>query len=311
MKKIILLFTILLLTGCSSYTDINNIAVVSSIGIDYKDNNYLVYVNVLSSNSKNDKELYKEECKYLDKCFESINNTLMKRLYLTHLDLLILGNSLEKDNILDIFNFFLEQKSSRNSFSVISIDSFNDDFFEIDTKDINNMIDLSIDTNGLVKRITLDDIIKDILNYENSYIPYLSVSNTLEVIGYINIYDSNKILSSDESISLNFIKDNLNNFSLFIDNEVIYLESCSTFNEIKNKEIIINISCKYEKNAFFNSSRVQNHLTTIINNFISNNDDKYFKYLYYKYKNKYVSDLNYKINVNVLEIIDNGGEFFE
>lgn len=311
MKKFILLLVIFLLTGCSSYTDINNIAVTSSIGIDYKDNNYLVYVNVLSSNSVNEKELYKEECRYLDNCFENINNTLMKRLYLTHLDLLILSNNLNKDNLLEIFNFFLEQKSSRNSFSVVSVDSINDKLFEIDTKDINNMIDLSINTNGLVKRVTLDSIIKDILNYENSYIPYLKNSDMLEIIGYINIYTSNEVLSNDESISLNFIMNNLDNFSLLIDNNIIYLEECNTVNNVDDKEIIINVSCKYNKKIELTSDRIKNYLSAIINNFIKNNDDKYFKYLYFKYKNKVYDDLDYKVNINILDIVDTGGESFE
>ncbi len=48
MKKIILLlFSILLLTGCSSYTELNDLGIVNLLGIDYKDNNFEVYVKVL------------------------------------------------------------------------------------------------------------------------------------------------------------------------------------------------------------------------------------------------------------------------
>ena len=73
------------------------------------------------------------------------------------------------------------------------------------------MLDLSINTTGLSKIITLDNIVKDILNYKLSYIPFLEIKDHLEIKGYKTIYDENKILSSKESISINFIKNNINN----------------------------------------------------------------------------------------------------
>lgn len=40
MKKIILLFMLLLLTGCKDYTEINDLGIISGMIIDYKDNKY-------------------------------------------------------------------------------------------------------------------------------------------------------------------------------------------------------------------------------------------------------------------------------
>jgi len=311
MKKFLLLFFILFLTGCSSYTDINNIAVVSSIGVDFKDNEYLVYFNILSSNTLNEKEIYQESCKDLDKCLEELNNNISKRLYLTHLDLLVLSDSLNKNNIMEVFEFFLKQKSSRNSFSVIVLDKINENFFKFDSKDINNMIELSINNTGLVNKVTLDNIIKDILNFNISYIPYLEYDEKLEIVGYKSIYSTNKILSSLDSISINLIMNKINNFSIVIDNVTYDLESCKTINSFNSNELNINVSCKCNIDSKGSLIKVKNHLNTIINNFIINNDNNYLKYLYYKYQNKNVDDLKYKVNVSILELEDKGGITFE
>ena len=311
MKKIILLVLLIFFTGCSSYTDINNIAVTSSIGIDCKANNYLVYFNILSSNTLNEKEVYKEVCNDLDKCFERLNNTISKKLYLTHLDLLVLSNSLDKNNITEVIDFFLNQKSSRNSFSVIVLDKITEDFFNYDSKDINNMLELSIDNNGLVKKITLDDIVKDILNYDISYVPYLENNEKIEIIGYKSIYSANKILSNLDSISINLIMNNIRNFSIVVDNITYNLEECNTINKFNSHGIDINVSCKCNIESNGSVIKIKNHLNTIINNFISNNSNNYLKYLYYKYKNKKRDDLKYKVNVSIVELEDKGGISFE
>ena len=41
-KKIILIILILLLTGCSDYRELTDMAIVPSFAIDYKDNKYHV-----------------------------------------------------------------------------------------------------------------------------------------------------------------------------------------------------------------------------------------------------------------------------
>lgn len=311
MKKCFLILLLLFFTGCSNYNDVNNIAVVSSIGIDFKDSKYQVFVNVLSSNQDNKSDIYNEECAYLNECFDGLNNKLMKRLYLTHLDLLILGDSLNKDNFDHIFNFFLAQKTSRNSFSVIISDNINEKILEYDTKDINNMLELSTNSNGLVKSISLDNIIKDILNYKLAYIPYLKNKEDLEISGYKCIYEEDKVLTKEDSIAINLIKNYLKVFSVMIEKEVFKLEECNTLTLAYTGKFNIKLSCKYKGDSLDESVKIENYLKTIINNFISENSDNYFEYLYYKYKNKYDESLQYIVDVDIEYLENTGGEMFE
>lgn len=311
MKKIIILLVTLLFTGCNAYNDINNIAVVSSIGIDYQDNNYKVYIKVLSSNQESKSDLYESSCSNLNECFDDINNKLMKRLYLTHLDLLILGNNFSKEHYDHIFNFFLLQKTSRNAFSTIIIKDMDKKIFDYDTKDINNMLDLSINTTGLTQSVSLDNIVKDILNYELSYIPYLEINDHLEIKGYKTIYKENKILSDSESISINFIKNNINNVSLIINQDIYRLESCNTLTNVRDKQLNININCKYKGKNFEATDVIKDYLNNSINNFINNNNDNYFKYIYYKFEGKKIDKINHNLNIDIKYTEDSGGEIFE
>ena len=67
MKKIILIITILLLTGCYNYTEINDLAFVSSIGIDYDvdSEKFLVTYEILNDNNR--KRFTKKQQAVIDK----------------------------------------------------------------------------------------------------------------------------------------------------------------------------------------------------------------------------------------------------
>ena len=52
MKKIILLFLIIFLTACSKYTDLKDLTIIKSIGIEYTDG-YIVYAQIYDEIKKN------------------------------------------------------------------------------------------------------------------------------------------------------------------------------------------------------------------------------------------------------------------
>ena len=55
MKKAILLLTfIFLLSGCYDYQEVNNLGIISAIGIDYEDDKYIITLEIL--NDSGDKE---------------------------------------------------------------------------------------------------------------------------------------------------------------------------------------------------------------------------------------------------------------
>lgn len=312
MRKFILLFIAIFLTGCQIYNDIGNIAVISLIAIDYDNENYKTYVKVLATNDDSEDKIYEENCSRLAECFESLSNKLTKRIYLTHMDLLILGNNLVKDNYDHIFKFFLNEETSRNSFSTIIVDKIDDVILESNASDIDSMLDVSFSSNLIAKKKTLTDVIKDILNYELSYIPYFKTQDTLEIEGYKTIYEENKILTKDESIALNIIKNNEENFSIMIDKELYKLEECNTVKTVDNdNKININFSCKYEGNNEKDIKIIEDKISSIIKDFIEKNKDNYFRNLLYKYGRSNNEDINYNINIEITYKKSIGGNIFE
>lgn len=302
MKKIILLLIVLLTTSCTN-NDINNLAIINEIAIDYN-GIYKVYMKVLESDEKY--EIYKEEGTTIDECFSNLNNKINKKIYLTHLEVLALSNTLSEKNYSEIFNFFMKQESSRNSFDTIIVDKIDKNLFDFETKDIENLLRLSITTTGLVNQKTLDEIIKDILNFNISYIPYIDLT-TKEVKGYKSIYEVNKLMTKEESIAINFIFNKIDSIALLIDNKNYKLENCNTINDVKDNTIKINISCNMEGEEK-NKEIVKDYLEEITNDYINNNNKNYFNYLGNKFNVK-----NYKIKPSIkIELIKTDtGDYFE
>lgn len=306
MKKCLFFILGILLTGCT-LPDISNIAVVSSIGISYEEKLYTIYVKVLATDDDNEDVILTESCSKLNDCFYGITKKLSKKLYLTQMDLLIIDCNIKKDNIQEIINFFLSQKSSRNSFSIIATDKIKAEILKNEAKDINNMLDLSLNTNAIVKRITLDSVLKDILNFNISFIPYLKFAEIPEIISYKEIYENDKILSKEESIAVNIIRGNIKNFTFIRAGKKYNLENCFTSYNVK-KEVNIKFICDYIGDDAVNVLNM--NLEGITNEYLNNNNKNYLDYIYYKYNNSLSDNVKYNVTVSVKKIKTNGGEMF-
>ncbi len=297
MKKIFLILLIIF-TGCTNIKDINNLAIVSEITIDY-DKKYLINLKILKNNSY---EIISNTCTRLDECFINISSKISKKMYLTHLELLIISNNISDNQFKEIINFFLKEDTSRNSFDVIIVENINEELLKKEDDELKNMINLSINSNGLVKSKTLDDVIKDILNIKISYVPY--IDNNYEIVGYKRINKNDKLLSKEESIIVNFIFNYIKSISILVNNKTYKLEDCETSYQAKNK-LTIKINCNSNsKDTYI----LRNYLSKLLNNYINNNKLYYIDYL----KNKYGisnNDIDTLITINQIKI--DKGEHFE
>ena len=70
----------------------------------------------------------------------------------------------------------------------------------------------------------------DTYKFSSTFMTVNEFEQTINALTAITESVPNKVLSSDESISLNFIKNNLDNFYLFIDKEFIFLVEFNTIN---------------------------------------------------------------------------------
>ena len=125
MKKFVLiiitLFILLISSGCYNYKEINDMAIVSSIGIDKdnKNDKYIVSAQIMNSKESEDSEdsqitVYTNEGDTVHEALRNITLKSPRKLYGNHLSKIVLSEEVAKegiDNILDIFNRITEVRN--------------------------------------------------------------------------------------------------------------------------------------------------------------------------------------------------------
>lgn len=125
MKKFVLiivtLFILLISSGCYNYKEINDMAIVSSIGIDKdnKNDKYIVSAQIMNSKESEDSEdsqitVYTKEGDTVHEALRNITLKSPRKLYGNHLSKIVLSEEVSKegiDNILDIFNRITEVRN--------------------------------------------------------------------------------------------------------------------------------------------------------------------------------------------------------
>lgn len=290
-KKIIFLLIIISifsLTGCS-YKEINNLALVSAVGIDYEDNKYKVSAQVMdlqkesNDTTKESAVLYEGEGKTLLDAFKNINLQYPNTLYLGHLELLILGPGVIENGLNDIFDFFLREPQTRTDCLLIvstenkakeivdpKIENKNGTF---PSKDLITTIENSEKINGYVTAQTLEDFILDYYHEGKDQVATnITVSNEETDIKTelttLAVFDKNKYkgtLTKEESLAYNIIKNDYvrGNLDVIFKEEItnVSLKPSSKIKvKIENNKVIFDIIVK--ANATITETNSKMNFTT-------------------------------------------------
>ena len=188
MKNIILLFFILLLTGCYDYKELNNIALVVGASIDYIDNNYELNLEIL-----NDDELSQNRVYYVNSSGnsfkEAFHNASLKinriPLY-SHIKVMILSNDIIKNK--DFINYIINNHNITNKFYIVgSKDNAYDilkfkDQKEISSESIYHLI------NTQNKQLDFEKYASIVLdNKKKLYIPFISIEDNTFIMEDLNV----------------------------------------------------------------------------------------------------------------------------
>ena len=122
-RKIIILLLIILLGGCYNYKELNKIAIVSSISIDKKDDEYLVAAQVLNVNNKDDSNsskviVYEEKGKTIEEALRKMTTKSNKKLYGGHLGKLVISEEVAKNGIINIIDLFQRLPEIKDEFTI-------------------------------------------------------------------------------------------------------------------------------------------------------------------------------------------------
>lgn len=133
LKYFILVFTIFLLTGCWNYRDINDIAIVGALGIDYDKENNLYEVSAQIFNAKKGANggavtsgtespitVYEAKAKTVHEAIRNITYASPKKLYIGHLDIVVFGESFLKEGFINAADFLFRDDESRKDFDILA-----------------------------------------------------------------------------------------------------------------------------------------------------------------------------------------------
>lgn len=209
MKKIILVILLLLTTGCYDFKELNSLAIIEAIGVDYQDDEYIVTFEIL-----NDKKLENTNIdtarkttlvtthnKKFVKAFEDAIKATPKDAYFYQLKLLLITEDLASHGIEDIVDYLLRLHKVNKSLYMVMVD---------DTT-IPDILSLDIDNEPVISSAILDLISKN---------PKLSPVNTSDSFDLM----VNKILKKGSDIAIPSVK---------IEKDTIALSTTKLFNKFK------------------------------------------------------------------------------
>lgn len=187
MKKIIILLTsILLLGGCYDNIELNQLYIVTGIGIDYHDDYYHVTYEILNSNKEGDSVstgnlVVSGSGKTINNAFEDVNRLVNKKPFFSHLKTVVLKDTIEKKQLKEVIEYLIRKSDIRDEFNLVYTDS--------------DIEELFTNTNDSIKVVSLE--INELINNGNNTInPTINETfeNTLS-----------KIISKKQDIILNNI----------------------------------------------------------------------------------------------------------
>ena len=125
MKKILLILTIIFfVTGCYDNIELDDLAIVSGVGIDYKDNNFHLTYEILSDVKTEENTALlsytvKGSGKTISEAFINTNYKVSKKAYFAHLKVLVLSEEVINGHFDKITDYILRDTNLRSDFKVL------------------------------------------------------------------------------------------------------------------------------------------------------------------------------------------------
>lgn len=334
MKKVILLILILMLSGCYNYKELNEIAIVSAIGIDKENDTYLVTLQVINTENSitsiNDNQtkfvIYKGYGKNIQEALTDVATKISKNIYLNSIEILIINEEIAKNGILDILDlFFRKEEINKQFYVLISKDSKSEEILKIVTpieninaKKIKKTLKIDSEYYGISQIITFEDLLKMYLNKnEEIVLPSIYIENKTKInnttqnlkktddnntvkLGPLAIFKNDKMieyLNEEDSLSYNLLKNKINNTYITV--------KCDEKNFITIKLNNIKIKNKLKRNILdiYIKSNGTIEETNCNYNLENKSDIKTISKLIEDNINKNVYDLIKKIKLNNVDIL--------
>ncbi len=257
MKKfiILILFVLTLSTGCYDYTEINDMAIVSGISVDYEEDKFQVAFEILNTINKEDSAqmakvyVVKGEGSSLSEAFSSASLEIDKMPYLAHLKTLVINEEVAKEHVEEIIDFLLRDNHIRNVF-YLAIAKDTTAYEVLTNTDTNNpvastaiakLIDNNIFSNSIAADLNFEKFMVNILDpRKDTYASSIVIENDVLKLGPIAIfkkYNMQSYLTETESATFNVMNGDSKEIHFIVDcpNNKNNFITLSTFSKPKSK----------------------------------------------------------------------------
>lgn len=203
MKKLLIIVLVLFCTGCYDYNELNDLEIVSSLIVDYKEDKYVVNIEVLDTSESAPAGSYflSGEGFSLEEALNSIYFDSASTPFFSHMKTLILSKNVAEDGIDKFLDFLL-----RNT-------QFRRDFYIFVTEDVDSILDFETEPKesiGEMARMNAKRNLEDNGRY---------LTSTLRDVAFNYLRDNYYMIGSVEVID---DKITLEDTYLFIDNKMTF-----------------------------------------------------------------------------------------
>ncbi len=295
MKKIIImLISIFLLSGCADYVEINDLAIISGIAIDYENDLYKLTAQLIENDKESKVVVLTTASSSIDEAMSEISKLSNKELFISHLKVLILSDRLIKENK-DFYDYFLRSSKSKMNFYtyIASKDEISSIFKIYSDKNsssiyLDKMMDFNQNIFSSSTPLKFIDMIYNKYEYGiNNVYPTITIkkNNDEETLYLGNLVSFNSklnklTLSEKESIFYNIITNNSKKTTLDIpcDNKIFTIEVQDIKTKFNWNKNIFTIDTKslgklkeYNCDYNLNSKEATNKLNILTNDYIKSN----------------------------------------
>lgn len=294
MKKIFFIVILsFLLVGCYNYNELDNVSICTAMAFDLEDDLYKVsylIANAKKNQSSSEKGeaqavIYSGIGSSISEAVDDLITTIPHEPYVAHLKTIIISEELAKDGVQNVLDFLLRYPESRNKFNLYITDNEK----AIDTLKILSPIEF-FPSNSIINNAKTSSIYqsKAIIVEYNDFVAtileegiepiltsisilgdidegsktdsldktYLSATLKVSNIGIFKDDKLIKISDADETIGINFIKNQINELIIPIPCEDNYIvlktDSSNTKTNLKFKEDKFSIDLDVNVNAMIN-----------------------------------------------------------
>ncbi len=245
-KIIIILLILVPLTGCYNYQELNNLSIVTGTSIEKENNKYKITIQVINPKKSDDAIssnqptfiTYSQTGETLQEAYRKIILASSRRIYGSHINILIISEEIAKNNIDETIDFIFRNAEIRKEFYVLlsknptKILELNTPITNISSNNIKDTLTADAIHLATSKKITYNQMMNMYLNPNLEIVlPTIELTsedtiggnidnlkNTSPTVDYkltgLAVFKNNKMLTTienDEAITYNIITNNVNN----------------------------------------------------------------------------------------------------